>query len=374
MCGSLVYFISMVSRTNRWASEDVRPSMPGRVGRLGQSPFPVDSRGRRRRSPLRFSAALCVKLSRVRKAAEAESEALTSVSSKLLVINNKQKNMTKRTIVTLMLAVAMLMPAVGYAQGNGGTKKKKTEQTTAGKPIPKPQTRPKPGKRTDSSGGTSNLDPVIKNLISNMVYVEGGSFMMGSAASGAHSYEKPVHREPIGSFSIGRYEVTQREWKAVMGSNPSEFKGDDLPVEQVSWDDCKEFIRKLNAKTGKNFRLPTEAEWEYAARGGNRSKGYLYSGSDNIEEVAWFYDNSGSKTHPVGTKAPNELELYDMSGNVWEWTSDNSSDDYNSPRDRSTVSIRGGCWFLSERFCRVWSRGGNDPAVRSFRLGLRLAL
>jgi len=152
-----------------------------------------------------------------------------------------------------------------------------------------------------------------------MVFVEGGTFMMGATSeqeSDAFDWEKPAHRVTLSDFYIGKYEVTQAQWKAVMGSNPSYFKGDNLPVERVSWGDCQEFIRKLNERTGLTFRLPTEAEWDYAARGGNRSRGYKYSGSDDPDEVAWYWDNSGIKTHPVGQKRANELGLYDMSGNV----------------------------------------------------------
>lgn len=219
---------------------------------------------------------------------------------------------------------------------------------------------------------TSSQSEIINNLINNMVYVEGGSFTMGSDDSDAYNSEKPAHRETVRSFSIGRYEVTQREWKAVMGSNPSYFKGDDLPVENVSWDDCQQFIRKLNALTGRNFRLPTESEWEFAARGGNSSKGYKYSGSNDIGNVAWYYDNSDNKTHPAGTKRANELGLHDMSGNVWEWTSSNWCDDYSQPRNSSDLVIRGGCWYSIARHCRVSLRNYDARSFRDNGLGLRL--
>ena len=168
-----------------------------------------------------------------------------------------------------------------------------------------------------------------------------------------------------------------------MGSNTSEFKGSNLPVECVSWEDCKTFIRKLNALTGKNFRLPTEAEWEFAARGGDKSQGFKYSGSNTVDDVAWYdldwYDDS--TTHPVATKASNELGIYDMTGNVSEWCNDwygdyTSASQTNStgPDSGSSRVYRGGSWSFSARRCRVSSRDRNPPTVRFFNLGLRLAL
>jgi len=217
-----------------------------------------------------------------------------------------------------------------------------------------------------------------------MVFVEGGTFMMGATSeqeSDAFDWEKPAHRVTLSDFYIGKYEVTQAQWKAVMGSNPSYFKGDNLPVERVSWGDCQEFIRKLNERTGLTFRLPTEAEWDYAARGGNRSRGYKYSGSDDIGEVAWYWNNSGKKTHPVGRKRANELGLYDMSGNVWEWCSDwygdYSSSSQTNPTGPSSGAYRvnrGGGWLGDAGHCRVTLRSFNTPAFRSIRLGLRLVL
>ena len=167
-----------------------------------------------------------------------------------------------------------------------------------------------------------------------------------------------------------------------MGSNPSYFKGSKLPVENVSWNYCQLFITQLNQLTGKRFRLPTEAEWEFAARGGNNSKGYKYSGSDNIEAVAWYYENSDRKTHDVAGKQPNELGLYDMSGNVWEWCQDWYDKYYSlpsvvtnptGPTDGSFRVHRGGYWHSNAEDCRVSSRDYNSPSNSSDR-GLRLAL
>jgi formylglycine-generating enzyme required for sulfatase activity len=225
---------------------------------------------------------------------------------------------------------------------------------------------------------------VLDRLISNMVYVEGGTFMMGATSeqgSDVYSDEKPVHYVTLSNYYIGKYEVTQAEWQAVMGSNPSRFKGDNKPVENVSWNDCQTFISKLNAKTGLKFRLPTEAEWEYAARGGNKSKGYKYSGSNNVDEVAWYTSNSGSTTHAAGTKQSNELGLYDMSGNVWEWCSDwlgsYSSSSQTNPTGANSGSsrvLRGGSWYFNARFCRSSRRDYYDPDGRFINGGLRLAL
>jgi formylglycine-generating enzyme required for sulfatase activity len=166
-----------------------------------------------------------------------------------------------------------------------------------------------------------------------------------------------------------------------MGANPSFFKGDNLPVEKVSWDDVQDFIRKLNAQTGKRYRLPTEAEWEFAARGGNRSGGYKYAGSNSLGNVAWYDDNAGNKTHPVGQKTPNELGIYDMSGNVWEWCSDwygsYSSGAQSNPTGASSGSYRvdrGGGWRSAAAGCRVAARGYNSPGYSYDDLGFRLVL
>ena len=218
----------------------------------------------------------------------------------------------------------------------------------------------------------------------DMVRVEAGTFTMGATAEMEDPYddERPTHRVTLtNDYYIGKYEVTQALWQTVMGNNPSKFKGDNLPVEQVSWDDCQDFLSKLNRITGKTFRLPTEAEWEYAARGGNKSRGYQYSGSNNPSNVAWYDDNSGDKTHAVGTKQPNELGIYDMSGNVWEWCQDwyetYSSSSQVNPTGANSGScrvVRGVSWYNNARDCRLSLRGSNTPDFRSSNLGLRLVL
>ena len=217
-----------------------------------------------------------------------------------------------------------------------------------------------------------------------MVLVEGGTFTMGATpeqGSDACDNEKPAHKVTLDSFYIGKFPVTQRLWKAVMGSNPSDSKGDNLPVENVSWDDVQTFLRKLNAATGKTYRLPTEAEWEYAARGGNKSQGYKYVGSNDLDLVAWYSGNSDGTTHKVGTRFPNELGIYDMSGNVWEWCQDwygsYSSSPQTNPKGPNSGSYRvhrGGSWFSYARYCRVSDRLSLAPGNRSISLGFRLAL
>jgi len=221
----------------------------------------------------------------------------------------------------------------------------------------------------------------VNGVSFQMVTVTGGTFQMGSASG--NSYEQPVHDVKLNDFAIGQTEVTQELWEAVMGTNPSNFRGSKLPVEKVSWNDCQTFITKLNQLTGKTFRLPTEAEWEFAARGGNQSNGYTYSGSNTIDDVAWYSDNSESKTHVVATKAPNELGLYDMTGNVWEWCQDWYGSDYYSssvinnptgPTSGSYRVLRGGSWDYIDTRCRVANRGYGAPTSSVYRIGLRLAL
>ena len=221
----------------------------------------------------------------------------------------------------------------------------------------------------------------------DMIEVEGGTFTMGATeeqGSDVSDNEKPAHQVMLSPYYIGKTEVTQELWEAVMGSNPSFFSGNkNRPVENVSWDDCQVFINKLNGLTGKSFRLPTEAEWEYAARGGKKSKGYKYSGSNTIDDVAWYDTNSAGTTHPVSSKAPNELGLYDMSGNVWEWCSDWYGKSYyeESPEPNpigpeiGTLRVkRGGDWYFSANKCRVSYRNSNSQHYQTSENGLRLVL
>ncbi len=229
------------------------------------------------------------------------------------------------------------------------------------------------------------LPKPIQDLLNNMVYIQGGTFQMGCTdeQTNCDSDEQPVHSVTLSNYKIGKYEVTQEQWKAVMGNNPSYFKNcDKCPVEQVSWNDVQGFIQKLNTMTGKRFRLPTEAEWEFTARGGNKSKGYRYAGSNDIDKVAWYYKNSDGKTHPVGEKTANELGLYDMSGNVYEWCQDRYDKDYysispkNNPKGSNSASsrvLRGGSWYLDTGYCRSSDRVRDPPDSRYSLNGFRVA-
>ena len=319
----------------------------------------------------------------------------------------------------LSLIVMLTVPMAISAQAVGGQITRKKTNTTATTPAKKTQgsssasNKTGSGKRSSASASSTKRnstgisqerkdpidqstrtstgksqdqkDRVIQNLISNMIYVQGGTFTMGATldqGSEPWADDKPAHQVTLPSFSIGRYEVTQEEWEAVMGNNPSYFKGAKRPVERVSWDDCQEFIRKLNALTGKHFRLPTEAEWEFAARGGYRSKGYKYAGgySYSLDNVAWYVGNSNETTHEVGEKTPNELGLYDMTGNVWEWCQDWYSD-YSSkaqttptgPTSGSHRVNRGGSWLSNGNCCCVAYRFRTTPSYAASHLGLRLA-
>ena len=218
----------------------------------------------------------------------------------------------------------------------------------------------------------------------NMMLVEAGTFTMGANHQPDDPFddEQPAHLVTLtNDYYLGQTEVTQDLWQAVMGSNPSDFKDLYLPVEKVSWYDCHEFIRRLTDSTGCHFRLPTEAEWEFAARGGNNSSGCRYAGSNNLDEVAWYGANSHRRTNPVGVKRPNELGLYDMNGNVFEWCQDgygpySSAPQTNpsGPADAPFRVLRGGSWISLALYCRIPKRDANTPDFSFGNIGLRLAL
>lgn len=292
--------------------------------------------------------------------------------------------MMKQVFLVILLAFGFVVGAQNKIVKK--PKKQKPATTQVAPKKHKSQSKPTKGgtvKRVTTKASYSNGTLTVNGIKYNMVWVEGGTFRMGATSEQGSeiSDEKPVHSVTLSGYYIGKTEVTQALWQAVMGSNPSYFEGDDLPVEQVSWDDCQEFIRKLNSLTGQNFRLPTEAEWEFACRGGNNSRGYKYSGSNYIDNVAWYDGNSGDKTHPVATKSPNELGIYDMSGNVWEWCADWYGD-YSSGRQTNPKGPyggsgrvnRGGSWYNFARNCRSSIRIDDYPTYRDDLLGLRLAL
>jgi formylglycine-generating enzyme required for sulfatase activity len=230
------------------------------------------------------------------------------------------------------------------------------------------------------------LGNAITNTIGmEFVLIAAGEFDMGSPPDeeGRHTDEGPVHHVNIGkTFYMGRYEVTQQQWREIMDYNPSYFKGDDLPVEQVSWYDMQEFIKKLNEKEGTNkYRLPSEAEWEYACRAGTATRYSFGDDKSKLGDYGWHHDNSGSKTHPVGQKKPNSWGLYDMHGNVWEWVLDSWHDNYNgAPADGSAWEsgdgarrvVRSGSWGDSARVCRSAFRTHGVPHFRDFYGGFRL--
>ena len=242
------------------------------------------------------------------------------------------------------------------------------------------------GSSDNGNGGGFVFDGKDKEYTVNgvsfkMIAVKGGTFQMGS--NDGYDNEKPVHQVTLTKgYYIGETEVTQELWCAVMGSNPSNFTGNMMrPVEKVSWNDCQCFISKLNELTGEAFCLPTEAQWEYAARGGNKSKGYIFSGSNNFENVAWCNESYTGSSHPVKTKAPNELGIYDMSGNVSEWCSDwynsYSSSVQTDPAGPSTGYVhvcRGGDWIDGAHYCCVASRLCYSSSDLYNFLGMRLAL
>lgn len=224
----------------------------------------------------------------------------------------------------------------------------------------------------------------VKGIPVVLVKVEAGTFQMGGTneqSVAAKRDEKPEHSVTLGDYYIAQTEVTQELWQTIMDNNPSSMKGSNRPVHNVSWYDCMEFIETLNTVSGRKFRLPTEAEWEYAARGGNRSKGFRFAGSNNVEKVAWNAESAGIELYYVMQRQPNELGIFDMSGNVWEWCNDvyapysnKAQTNPKGPEYGDDRVLRGGSWQSSRTDCRVSSRKNAIPYDRQETYGLRLAV
>ncbi len=302
-----------------------------------------------------------------------------------IYIDGKKVGQTPQLISDLLVGShTVKLSRKGFADYTGTITVKERESTSLTATMKKQETPAIVG-GSATANAAENLTFTVKGVTFTMVKVEAGTFTMGATSEqGSEAYidEKPAHKVTLTKdYYIGQTEVTQALWQAVMGSNPSKFKGDNLPVDQVCWDDCQKFISKLNSLTGSKFRLPTEAEWEYAARGGNKSRGYKYSGSNNIKDVVWYTKTTKKRTKPVGTKSPNELGIYDMSGNVWEWCYDwygsYSSGAQTDPTGATSGSgrvSRGAGWDFDARFCRVSYRICCTPDFRYNNLGLRLVL
>lgn len=284
----------------------------------------------------------------------------------------------------LALCVLFATMATSFSQENPEKKEKRKEK--ARKEKKEKTNAPENTANATTQPTTSTPEEPVKTQSNEkkdffeMVYIPAGSFKMGHESG--EKMDKPVHEVELDEYWIGKYEVTQAQWVEIMGENPSGFPDcPQCPIDNVNYDDIQKFIEKVNEKSGYTYRLPTEAEWEYAARGGSQSKGFRFSGSNNINEVGWYWENSAEKTHPVGQKKPNELGLYDMTGNVAEWCSDWYSDEYytrsprKNPKGEETGvlrSVRGGSWEMDSRRSIVWHRNSSVPVTRNEALGFRL--
>jgi len=281
----------------------------------------------------------------------------------------------------LFVIIAVYTVSFANAQTSGSKRKRSTESTSGSS-----NTSEKGGKGKHTSSVPKSIVVSTCGITFELQLVSKGYFMMGANSEMKTSWydedETPAHSVVISkNVYMGKTEVTQAQWKAVMGNNPSKFVGDDRPVEHVSWLDCQEFISRLNYLTGRKFRLPTEAEWEYAARGGNKRKATPYSGSKDLGSVAWYVANSENETHPVASKTPNELGLYDMSGNVGEWCSDYygqySSEKQTDPQGVSAGTCRvyrGGSWLTVADYTRCSCRSYYPDNKGENFIGLRLVL
>lgn len=297
-----------------------------------------------------------------------------------------------------IIAALFIFLGILNAQTDNVSRKKPSQSAPKSNTTKKSSPRPSATRPASNNGASRTVAPsfgkvaqqkissksfTVNGVTFDMMRVEAGTFTMGATSemSDPHDVEKPTHQVILtGNYFIGKTEVTQKLWKAVMGYNSSHFQGENLPLDNVSWDDCMRFISKLNSMTGQDFRLPSEAEWEFAARGGNNSNHFQYSGSNKLEDVAWFSSNSDSKTHDVATKLPNELGIYDMSGNVWEWCADYWSNYSNGQKTNPTGPyngiyrmLRGGSWCYDARGCRSSCRIRSSPDYRDSLIGFRLA-
>jgi len=290
-----------------------------------------------------------------------------------------------RRYQTVAEMLAMLQPNVNVNNPFSNQSKPKSSNTPITSIQPSRQVILESHPKTISNSNLVAVD-CGNGVKIELVRVESGFFQMGSNQFNA---EKPVHKVRLNGFLIARYVTTQQQWQSVMGNNPSYFKGLNFPVEQVSCNDARNFCQTLSSKIKLTVRLPTEAEWEYSARGGNKSQGYQYAGSNTLDEVGWYRNNALSSTHPVGQKKPNELGIYDMSGNIWEICLDEWHDNYlykpesakqngnevwgDWNHNRSCV-LRGGSWFFHDNGCRLSYRNGGNADIKGNRYGFRVVI
>lgn len=311
------------------------------------------------------------------------------VAAKILDVETARITNSSETVCPLNSPAEMREKCIEMAKSLLGLSSVSSSASSASSSLSVTQNAP------NGSSGKNDYLETWNGINMEMVFVEGGDFLMGSTSeqnNDAKDDEHNVRRVTVRDFYIGRYEVTQSQWESVMGTNISQQRnavnpawplggtGPDYPMYYVSWEEASEFCRILSQKTGKTYRLPTEAEWEYAARGGCKNDGTKYAGSNTMDEVGWYNINSGSSTHKVGTKAPNGLGIYDMSGNVWEWCNDWYSSNYetsltDNPKGPSSGLyrvLRGGCWYRGAVYCRVSNRTNNSPTNRNNNSGFRV--
>ena len=307
----------------------------------------------------------------------------------IMLLNSKNHNRL-HPFALILFAFFTLNGLTGWAQPATGTKIRQIDASpakTEGDGLDETRKasykvrKPISDYKSEINGDVETV--TINGVSFNLVKVKGGSFTMGATeeqGDDAYAAEEPAHNVTLADFMIGETEVTQQLWEAIMGENPSPYQGANLPVQCIRYVDCETFFFKLNYLTNRHFRLPTEAEWEFAARGGTKAMPTKYAGGDNFDEVAWYCNNSGNQPHQVKEKAPNELGLYDMSGNVDEWVVDDWSDYTETPKNNPKVTNntgekvrRGGGCLDFQRHLRVSDRRGCSELMWNFDIGLRLA-